>query len=136
MAPFPYRADQTGRADLPHPASRQTSWQAHGGSTRFVEEEGCDAKSPLDFTPGESAGAPSRFLVPSGEEASNAVVDMMIDRPMSRGAGSVAEVGRPTRQQAVQPTANLLPRRRGSRRRQIADSVFDALHALPRGAYA
>ena len=33
-APFPFPAHQTGRADFPHPAFRQTSRQAHGGDQR------------------------------------------------------------------------------------------------------
>jgi len=38
MAPFPYPAHQTGRADLPHPAFRQSSRsrQVHGGRDQFV----------------------------------------------------------------------------------------------------
>jgi hypothetical protein len=32
-APFPFPAHQTGRADLPHPAFRQTSSRAHAGTS-------------------------------------------------------------------------------------------------------
>src|ERR1700723_1475841 len=33
-----FRAHQTGRADFPHPAFRQTSWQTHGGGLRILNE--------------------------------------------------------------------------------------------------
>ncbi len=36
MAPFPFPAHQTGRADFPHPDFRQSSCQAHGGRGGFV----------------------------------------------------------------------------------------------------
>ena len=38
MAPFPFPAHQTGRADFSHPAFRQTSRQAHGGGVLTLNE--------------------------------------------------------------------------------------------------
>src|SRR5512135_1487261 len=130
MAPFPFPAHQTGRADFSHPAFRQTSRQAHGGGAWFAEDEGRNPEFFPDIAPGEPARAPSRLLVPFGEEASNASIDMVIDRLVGRGAGSVAEVRRPARQQAVQAIADLRPWSLVPRRQEIADLVFDAVHAF------
>ena len=67
----------------------------------------CDAEFPEDFTPGKRARSPSRLLVPFGEKAPNAIADVAIDGPIRGDAGSVTEVGRPTRQEAVQLLAQL-----------------------------
>ena len=68
--------------------------------------------------------------MPSGEEAADAFGDMAIDGSVGGEAGSVAEVGRPARQEAVQSVAHLRPRAVLARPQQFADLVLDALHAL------
>src|SRR5208282_865495 len=127
---FPFPAHQTGRADFPHPAFRQTSWQAHGVGLSGLNELG-HAVFSVDFAPGKPARASPGLLVSFGEEAANALADMVIDGPIGRRAGSIAEVRRPARQQAVQSVAHARPRALLAWLQEIADLVLDALHAFP-----
>src|SRR5260370_5753607 len=78
----------------PHPAFRQTSWQAHGGAARVVVDEGPDPILPVDFSPGKWACSSSGLLASFGEKAANALADMMIERAVRGGAASLAEVSR------------------------------------------
>src|ERR1700723_1272599 len=77
-----------------------------------------------------------REIRTSGLMSAEAFGDMAIDGPMGGEAGSVAEVGRPTRQPAVQSVAHLRPRAVLARPQQLADLVLDALHALLGGTCA
>jgi len=69
--------------------------------------------------------------VPFGEEAANALADVVIDGSIGRRAGSVAEGRRPARQQAVQSGAHARPRALLAWLQEIADLVLDALQAFP-----
>jgi hypothetical protein len=48
-----------------------------------------------DVVVGERAGASSLHLVPSAEEVSNAITNVIVDRPVGVQPGAVAEVRRP-----------------------------------------
>src|ERR1700676_4362470 len=120
----------TGRAGFPHPAFRQTSWQAHGGGFGALDELR-HSEFPEDAAPGKRARSLSRLLVPLGEETPDAIADISIDGPIRANVGSIAEIRRPTRQQAVQFPAYLRPRAFVARHQKIADLVLDALHAFP-----
>src|SRR5260370_3187864 len=130
VAPFPFPAHQTGRADFPHPAFRQTSRQTHGGGLRALDELR-HSEFPEDAAPRKRARSLSRLLVPLGEEAPDAIAAIGVDCLVRGYAGSIAEIRRPTRQQAVHVLAYLQPRTFVARRQEIADLVLDALHAFP-----
>ena len=51
-----------------------------------------DAEVPEDIVTGEPSCSPSLHLVPLDEEVAHAIADMVVDGPIGRQSGSVAEV--------------------------------------------
>ena len=74
---------------------------------RAFEEQ--HAQFAVDLLAGEPARAAPLHFVPSDEEASNAIVDVIVDSPIRLQPGAIAEVRRPTDQKLVQPAP--LPKR-------------------------
>ena len=72
----------------------------------------------------------------AGEEAPDAVADVVIDGAIGREQGSIAEVRRPTAKKAVQFLAHLRPDAHFARLQQLADLALDPLQALLRGTRA
>ena len=64
----------------------------------------------MNIVMGEAARAAPRLFVPSRKEVPDAVVDMLVNYPVRLQAGAIAEVRRPTAQQAAQSVPHLGPR--------------------------
>src|SRR5580658_8935832 len=109
MAPFPFPAHQTGRADFPHPAFRLGSLQSPRRRLSMQASELADAEVSEDLRSGESARAAVAHLAPFGEEASRVIADVVIDSLISQRERTVAEVSFPTRQEPVQALAYVRP---------------------------
>src|SRR5208337_355928 len=130
VTPFPFPAHQTGRARLRHPAFRLISPQGSRRRSNLHAVKTLHAEVPEYFRTGEPPGAaPWRFVSPS-EEASNAIMDVVVDGPISRQARAIAEIRRPTGQKPVQSVPHYRPRARVARLEQIADPGLDPLNAL------
>ena len=98
ITPFPVPAHRTGRADFRHPALRPASSRGirRGSSGQAFKTQ--QAALSVDYFKGEPPCAAPGHLVPSGEEVSYALIDIVVDRTEGRTPGSVAEVVRPTEQ--------------------------------------
>src|SRR6516165_10685578 len=80
--------------------------------------------------PWEAAGAVRGHLVTSNQEVSDAVVDMIVDRPVRRQPGAIAEIRAPASQQAIEPVTNVRPGARVAGDQDIADLGFEPQHTL------
>jgi hypothetical protein len=83
-----------------------------------------------DAVVGELTSAPSLHLMPSGEEVSDAVIDMMIDRPIGLQPSAIAEVRRPSAQKCVESIAYAGPGPVVARYQEFSDLVLDSLYTL------
>jgi len=108
-APFPVPAHQTGRADFRHPAFRLASPHSYRWRPNVHASQAQDTALPMNIVVGEAARAAPRLFVPSRKEVPDAVVDMLVNCPVRLQAGAIAEVRRPTAQQAVQSVPHLGP---------------------------
>ena len=90
-APFPIPAHRTGRADFRHPALRPASSPGYRRWPKMHASKVDDAEVPEDILTAEPSCSPSLHLVPLDEEVAHAV-DMVVDGPIGRQAGSVAEL--------------------------------------------
>jgi len=81
-APFPVPAHQTGRADFRHPAFRLVSPHSFRWGPNVSIPEPHNPAISIDKVIGEAASAAPRLIVPPRKEVSNALIDMMIDRPV------------------------------------------------------
>src|SRR5689334_4559033 len=82
LAPFPVAAHRTGRAGFRHPALRLAS---HAGMRRARTSRRCQAQDPErseDRLFREPPGSARRNLVPSNQEAPDAFLNMLIERPV------------------------------------------------------
>ena len=106
--PFPVPAHRTGRADFRHPALRLTSLQSC--RSRSIVDA-CHLQH-ADFSehnaPREPTTATSAYFVPSGEEVSHPIVDVIVDRPVRRHTRPQREVIRPSPKYSVQVQDNLI----------------------------
>jgi hypothetical protein len=85
----------TGRADFPHPAFRLAHREAHGGGPKWSASEVKDSEGAEHRLPWEAAGAVRGHLVTSNQEVPEAVVDVIVDRPIRWQPGAIAEVCAP-----------------------------------------
>ena len=108
IAPFPLPAHRTGRADFPHPALRLASLQ--GPRLRLVcrEPEVVYAKCTAHSLDGKPPRAAPAHLVPPSQESANSREDMVVDCPVGAPPRTIAEVGGPASQHAVQLIVNSL----------------------------
>src|SRR5262245_61938157 len=82
----------------------------------------------------EAADAVRGHLVTANQEAPNAVVDMIVHRPVRRQAGAMAEIRAPAAQQAIEPVAYLGPGAHVAGDQDVADLGLEPQHALRGGA--
>ncbi len=136
MAPFPFPAHQTGRADFPHPAFRLASWRGFRRGVGMVAPERDDFQFAVNGRTGEVSRAPVLHLVPPGEEGAHVIDDVVIDVPIRLGEAAVAEIRRPAEQKPVQLSAGFRPRGHVRGRQHFADLGLDPMHALLRGTCA
>src|SRR5512147_1698644 len=80
----------------------------------------------------KAGGAVRGHLVTSNQEATDPLVDVVVDRAIRRQAGAVAEVRRPPPQQAVEPIAHLGPATHIAGYEHSADLRLEPQHALLR----
>jgi hypothetical protein len=78
----------------------------------------------------ESVCATSLHLVPSAQEASDAIVDLAVDGFVSRCAGAMTEIRCPAGEKPVETFAHARPRPHVSRLQKIPDLGLDPQHAL------
>ncbi len=79
---------------------------------------------------GKASRTASLHLVPSRKKVSNAIIDMLVDRPICGQVRTVAEVSRPTEQKPVQLVAHLGPRPFLARYQDLADLGLDPLNTF------
>src|SRR5215813_15555124 len=82
----------------------------------------------------EAAGAAGVHLVTPPQEVPYAFINVVVNRPIRRRPGSVAEVRRPAPQNLVQPASYLLPGPRIAGYQKISHLFLDACHCLLRRA--
>src|SRR5215469_15092934 len=63
-----------------------------------------------------------------------ALIDVVVNRPIRLGPGSVAEVRRPASQNLIQPVPHFLPSPRVARYEKVSHLFLDACHCLLRRA--
>src|SRR5512133_3173274 len=80
----------------------------------------------------KAVGAVRGHLVTSNQEATDPLVDVVVDRAIRRQAGAVAEVRRPAPQQAVEAIAHLGPATHIAGYEHSADLRLEPQHALLR----
>src|SRR5512147_458218 len=80
----------------------------------------------------KAGGAVRGHLVTSNQEATDPLVDVVVDRAIRRQAGAVAEVRRPPPQQAVETIAHLGPATHIAGYEHSADLRLEPQHALLR----
>ena len=73
----------------------------------------------------EAVGASRSHLVASNQEASDTVIDVIVDRPVGNQPGAVAEVCAPAAQQPVQLVSHLRPRSLITGNQDLADSLLE-----------
>ena len=83
---------------------------------------------------GEALGAARRHLVTPNQEVPDPVIDVVVDRPIRRQPGAIAEVCAPASQQAIEPVAHIRPGPHVAGHQQIAHPGLEPLHALLRRA--
>src|SRR3984893_19300769 len=81
--------------------------------------------------PREAATATSAHFVPSGEEVSHPIVDVIIDRPVRRHTRPQGEVIRPSPKYSVQVQDDLIQGTVVATPQHRSDLIFDLLYALP-----
>src|SRR5215469_14316133 len=81
---------------------------------------------------GETAGAARLHLMAPPQEVPYALIDVVTNRPVRIGPGSIAEVRRPAPQYLIQPTSHLLPRSLVAGHQKFSHFPFDACHRLLR----
>ena len=129
IAPFPFPAHQTGRADFPHPAFRLASSQ---GPRRRARARVEDTAQPVlrRHCRREKRSVPRPCTLCRLRRKSAHGHRRVVDRPIGRGKGAIAEVGRPAAQKPVQSCPHLGPRALVARHQQVADLRLDPQHAL------
>jgi hypothetical protein len=60
------------------------------------------AQFPVDIVMGETSRAAPLHFVPSSEEVSNAIIDVIVDRPICLQPRAVTKIRRPTDQKPIQ----------------------------------
>src|SRR5271169_3950704 len=123
-APFPIPAHRTGRADFPHPALRQVSSPDSRTGTQMHATHLQHAQRSEDHLVRQDAHTPRGHVMPLSQKVTNALGNVVIDRPIRQQPGSVAEVARPAAQNAVQPVSHLRPR-------ALIAGYQDVVHLLP-----
>src|SRR5262249_20152379 len=78
----------------------------------------------------EAAGAARWHLVTPPQEMPYALIDVVVNRPIRRRPGPVAEVRRPASQNLIQPIPHLRPCPRIAWYQMVSHFLLDACHAL------
>ena len=99
--PFPFPAHQTGRADFPHPAFRLDSLQGSRRRSNVHASKPQNAEFPENNVTRKFPRPAPLHFVPSSEEVSHAIINMIVDGPIRLQPRAIAEVGRPTDQKPV-----------------------------------
>src|SRR5512132_1459870 len=131
-----------GSVSPPRSSNRTCGFPASGFPTGFIarhtaavpnERAGGGAprarRTPLRA---ESGWCRARAPLTSNQEATDPLVDVVVDRSIRRQAGAVAEVRRPASQQAGEPIAHLGPATHIAGSEHIADLCLEPQHALLR----
>src|SRR5215469_17682396 len=80
----------------------------------------------------EAIGAAGVHLVTPPQEMPYALIDVVANRPIRCGPGSVAEVRRPAPQSLIQPVPHLFPSPRVAGHQKLSHLPLDACHRLLR----
>ncbi len=84
IAPFPFAARQTGRADIPHPAFRLASSQGTRRRAEMDPAQPRHAELPEHGPIGEPRDAARRDLVTPDQKMPHALIDVVVDRSIGR----------------------------------------------------
>src|SRR5215471_9415412 len=80
----------------------------------------------------EAVGAAGVHLVTPPQEMPYALINVIVNRPIRRDAGPVAEVRRPAPQNLIQPVPHFLPGPRVAGYQKVSHLFLDACHCLLR----
>src|SRR6476660_10368701 len=94
-APFPIPAHRTGHADLRHPALRLASPQGPQRGRSWQAFQTQHAVVPMDRIPREPTIAAPCHLVPSGEEGTHALANIVVDTAEGCDRRPQTEIARP-----------------------------------------
>src|SRR5688572_5718640 len=102
VARFPAPAHQTGRAEIPHPAFRQTSARAHAERHRIVRNEW--TPNTPNTTSKENWRVPRecRRRVTATKEVANSIVNVAIQTGIRPSHGAIRKVVLPSSQHGVE----------------------------------
>jgi hypothetical protein len=128
--PFPLPAHRTQRADFPHYALRLISSQGTRCRAKMNSTKPKHAKFAMHHSVREAADASRRHLVTPDQEMTDAVIDVVVDRPVGDQAGTIVEIRAPATQQTVQLVSHLGPRRLIAGRQDLANLTLEPLYAL------
>ena len=132
MAPFPFPAHQTGRADFPHPAFRPASLHDFRRRRAAPAPKTQHAEFPVEMLARKPTLTAPLHFVSSAQEAHRAIIDVAINGLVGRSQGAVAEVHRPTGQKPIELDAHARPGAFVTRSQQCADLRLDPLDAFLR----